>query len=191
MLDLILILLVIIVGGVAIAGVLLIGTQNRLVQLDARCDTAFSDIDVMLKRRHDLMPGLVEVTKGFAGHEREILTKVVEARAAAMRAVGTNARLEAEVQLGQTINSVLAAAEKYPELRASDQFTRLRGELTDSEDRLAGARRYYNLTVEEYNATLRQFPGSYIAQKMRLDRRRPFELGIDRVLMDEPVAVKF
>lgn len=167
------------------------GTHNRLAALDARCDTAFADIDVMLKRRHDLLPGLVETTKGFAGHERGILEKVVEARAVAMRANGSAAKLEAEMQLGNTINSVLAAAERYPELKSSQHFLQLRTELTDAEDRLAGARRYFNMCVEEYNATLRQFPGSFVGAKMQLGKRRTYNLGVERVLLDEPVAVAF
>jgi LemA protein len=108
-----------------------------------------------------------------------------------MRASGNSARLEAEMQLGNTINSVLAAAERYPDLKASQHFLQLRTELADSEDRLAGARRYFNLCVEEYNATLRQFPGSFVGAKMQLGKRHLYDLGVERVLLDEPVAVSF
>lgn len=167
-------------------------THNRLAALDARCDTAFADIDVMLKRRHDLLPGLIEVTKGFTGHERDLISQVIEARKAAYtHAASVKTDATTGKSLTQVIQSVLATAEKYPDLKASPHFERLRQELTDAEDRLAGARRYFNLCVEEYNATLRQFPGSFVGAKMQLGKRRQYDLGIERVLLDEPVAVAF
>jgi LemA protein len=166
-------------------------TYNRLMALDERCDTAFADVDVLLKHRHSLIPPLVEIVRGFAGHEREVLTAVTEARATALRASGPDMRLEAETQLGQSINSMLSVVESYPELRASSHFSELRMELTDAENRITAARRFYNLAVDEYNATLRQFPGNKIAERARLSRRRPFDLGVERVLLDEPVAIRF
>ena len=178
-------------GGLVLAGGVAFRTYNRLMALDQRCDTAFADIDVQLKRRHDLIPNLVESVRGFAGHERDILTEVAQARSTALQATGPEMRLNAETQLGQSINSVLSVAERYPELHASSHFRELRSELTDAENRIAAARRFYNLSIDEYNATLRQFPGSLIGGARRLDRRKPFDLGIERVLLDEPVAVKF
>jgi LemA protein len=166
-------------------------TYNRLMALDERCDTAFADVDVLLKHRHNLIPPLVEIVKGFAGHEREVLTKVTEARASALRASAPEMRLEAETQLGQSINSLLSVVESYPELKASEHFRDLRNELTDAENRITAARRYFNLAVDEFNATLRQFPGNKIGSTARLSRRRRFDLGVERVLLDEPVAIAF
>ena len=178
-------------GGAVLLGGMGLHTYNRLMALDQRCDTAFADIDVQLKRRHDLIPNLVETVRGFAGHEREVLTEVTRARASALQASAPDMRLNAEAQLGQSINQVISVAERYPELHASAHFRELRSELTDADNRIAAARRFYNLAVDEYNATLRQFPGSLIGGARRLDRRKPFDIGIERVLMDEPIAIKF
>ncbi len=166
-------------------------TYNRLVALDQRCDTAFADVDVHLKHRHNLIPGLVETVRGYAGHERAVLEEVTRARAGALQASGPDMRLNAETQLGQSINSVLSMVEKYPELQASGHFRELRMELTGAENRITAARRFYNLAVEEYNAKLRQFPANVIGARLRLSRRKPFDIGIERVLLDEPVAIKF
>ena len=165
--------------------------HDRLVALDERCNTAFADIDVHLKHRHDVIPNLVETVRGYAGHEQTVLTDVTRARAAAVRASGPETRLEAETQLGQSIVSALALSESYPELKASRHFRELRQELSDCEGRITAARRFHNLAVDEFNATLRQFPGTVVADRARLVRRKPFDLGLDRVLMDEPVAIKF
>jgi LemA protein len=100
-------------------------------------------------------------------------------------------RLEAEQQLGQSINAVLSIAESYPELKASAHFRELSQQLADSENRVTASRRFYNLAVEEYNTAIRQFPGSRIAQYRRLGTRQPFDLGIERVILDEPVAIRF
>ena len=166
-------------------------TSNTLVALDQRCETAFADIDVHLKHRHNLIPGLVETVRGYATHEKDVLTSVTEARASAVRASSPQLQMDAEMQLGQSVNSVLNIAERYPELVASSHFRQLRQELTDCENRITAARRFHNLAIEEYNATIRQFPGSFVAGKKRLSTRRPFDLGIERVILDEPVAIKF
>ncbi|MBA3517074.1 MAG: LemA family protein [Rhizobiales bacterium] len=179
------------VALVALVGVIGLLTYNRLMALDQRCDTAFADVDVQLKHRHNLIPGLVETVRGFAGHERGVLEEVTRARAGALRASGPDMRLDAETQLGQSINTVLSVVEKYPELQASSHFRELRMELTDAENRITAARRFYNLAVDEYNATLRQFPGNRIGGAVRLGRRKPFDIGIERVLLDEPVAIRF
>jgi LemA protein len=187
-------MLLIIVFGVvalgALAGFIVIATHNRLVALDTRCDTAFSDIDVHLKHRHNLIPSLVETVRGFAAHERDILDNVVQARAKALAAQGPDGKLDSESLLSKTIVTLMASAEKYPELTASDHFRELRQELVTSENRITASRRFYNLAIDEYNATLRQFPGSFIGRATHLATRRPFDLGIERVLLDEPVSVK-
>jgi LemA protein len=168
-----------------------LATHNRLVALDQRCETAFADIDVHLKHRQNLIPGLVETVRGFATHERDILLGITEARAEALQAVAPEARLKAEKNLTQNINALIGMAERYPDLRASTHFSELRQELVDAENRITASRRFYNLAVGEYDATLRQFPGSYIAKLRNMNVRMPFDLGIERVLIDEPVAIKF
>lgn len=185
--------------GIAVVAVLLVaipiwiglGTHNRLVALDQRCDTAFADIDVHLKHRQNLIPGLVETVRGFANHESDILLGITKARAEALQAVAPEMRLEAEKNLTQNINALIGVAERYPELKASSHFSELRRELVDAENRITASRRFYNLAVGEYDATLRQFPGSYIARLRNMNVRMPFDLGIERVLIDEPVAIKF
>ncbi len=167
------------------------GTVNTLVALDQRCETAFADIDVHLKHRHNLIPGLVQVTKGVAGHERELILEITKARAQALSAIAPSVRLKAEGNLTAQIGTLLSAVEKYPELRAFPEFAQLRNQLVDCENRITAARRFHNLAIEEYNTALRQFPGSYVAQKLRLSRRQPYDLGVERVLIDEPVAVAF
>jgi LemA protein len=170
---------------------LLWSSYNRLMALDSRCETANADIDVHLKHRHNLIPGLVETVRGFAKHEANLLTEVTKARASALSAGTMDVKMEAETQLGQSVATVLQVAERYPELAASAHFHALRQELVDAENRITASRRFSNLAIEEYNSALRQFPGSLVGQYRRLSTRRPFDLGIERVLFDEPVAIKF
>ncbi|WP_460450708.1 LemA family protein [Alsobacter sp. SYSU BS001988] len=167
-----------------------IAVRNRLVALDERCGTAFADIDVHLKHRQNLIPGLVETVRGFAAHESDILLGVTKARAEALAAAAPDARLKAEKNLTQNINTLLGIAERYPELRASEHFTALRDELIAAENRITASRRFYNIAVGEYGATLRQFPGSLIARRCGMSKRLPFDLGVERVLIDEPIAFK-
>jgi LemA protein len=167
------------------------GTINTLVALDERCDTAFADIDVHLKHRHNLIPGLVEVVKGMKQHERDMVLGVMEARAKALGAVSSQIRLKAEGNLSAQIGTLLSAVEKHPDIRTLPEFANLRQQLVDCENRITAARRFYNLAIEEYNTSLRQFPGSIIAQKRRMSSRQPYDLGVERVLIDEPMAISF
>ena len=166
-------------------------THNRLVALDQRCDTAFADIDAHLKHRHNLIPPLVETVRGFANHESDILLGITQARAEALQAVSPEMRLNAEKNLTQNINALIGMAERYPDLKAATHFNELRRELIDAENRITASRRFYNLAVGEYGATLRQFPGSTIGRMFKMNMRAPFDLGIERVLIDEPLTVKF
>ena len=176
---------------IAVPAYIAFATHNRLVALDQRCETAFADVDVHLKHRQNLIPPLVETVRGFAKHENDILLGVTQARAAALQAVAPEMRLTAEKNLTQNINALIGMAERYPELKASTHFNDLRRELVDAENRITASRRFYNLAVGEYGATLRQFPGSTIARLFKMNVRMPFDLGIERVLIDEPVAIKF
>jgi LemA protein len=188
-------LIMVVVGLVllAVAAPVLIymASYNRLVALDERCETAFADIDAHLKHRQNLIPGLVETVRGFAVHEKDILNGVIRARAEALAAATPEIRLEAEKNITQQINALIGMAERYPDLKASSHFSELRAELISAENRITASRRFYNLAVGEYDATLRQFPGAAVAKAMRMSRRAPFDLGFERVLIDEPLAFKF
>ncbi len=183
--------------SVAIVAVLILAAliiwlfYNRLAALDERCETALADIDALLKHRHDLIPGLVETVRAFAGHETTVLTEVTRARASALQATRTDMRLEAETQLGQSINSLLSVVENYPELQAGGHFRELRVELTDTHNRITAARRFYNLAVNEFNSTLRQFPANLVAAVTRLARRKAFDIGAQREALDAPITMKF
>jgi LemA protein len=176
---------------IAMPAYIAFATHNRLVALDQRCETAFGDVDVHLKHRHNLIPPLVETVRGFTMHESDILLGVTEARVAALQAATPEMQLSAEKNLTQNINALIGMAERYPELKASTHFSDLRRELVDAENRITASRRFYNLAVEEFDTTLRQFPGSYIGRQFKMHMRRPFDLGIERVLIDEPLVIKF
>ena len=176
---------------IAVPAYIAFATHNRLVALDQRCDTAFGDIDVHLKHRHNLIPPLVETVRGFTKHESDILQGVTAARAEALRAGSPEMRLSAEQNLTQNINALIGMAERYPDLKASTHFSDLRRELVDVENRVTASRRFYNLAVEEYDTTLRQFPGSTIGRLSKMNMRTRFDLGIERMLIDEPLAIKF
>lgn len=180
-------------AGALLAGVafLAVKSHNRLMALDERCNTAFADIDVLLKHRHSIIPGLVESVKAFVNHERELMLAVIQARAEAIKAMTPELKLKAERNVTQTVNALISACDRNPELKASEHFREFRADLKDVENRVTGSRRFYNLAVDEYNATVRQFPGSLIGGFARLGRRQHFDLGTERVLLDEAVAFKF
>ena len=163
LLTLILVCVAALVLLIAVPAYIGFATHNRLVALDQRCDTAFGDIDAHLKHRHNLIPPLVEAVRGFTKHENDLLLGVTQARAAALQAVTPEMQLSAEKNLTQNIVALIGMAERYPELKASTHFADLRRELVDAENRITASRRFYNLAVEEYATTLRQFPGSLSA----------------------------
>jgi LemA protein len=176
---------------IAVPAYIAFATHNRLVALDQRCETAFGDIDVHLKHRHNLIPPLVETVRGFTKHESDVLLGVTQARAEALQVTSPEVRLSAEQNLTQNITALIGMAERYPELKASTHFGDLRRELVDAENRITASRRFYNLAVEEYDTTLRQFPGSHVGRLTKMNVRMRFDLGIERVLIDEPLAIKF
>lgn len=181
--------LLIIAGAGAVAATLAWTSHNRLMALDERCRTALADIDVLLKHRHTLIPSLVETVRGVASHEMRVLTEVTQARASALRAALPAQRVEAEAQVGQSLTALLGLVERYPDLQASTHFRDLRMELIDAENRITAARRFYNLAVDEFNATLRQFPGNVVGIAFRLTLRQHFDLGVERISLDEPVSI--
>jgi LemA protein len=156
-------LLIIVIVLVALVLIWALFTYNRLVALRVSVDEGASEIDVQLKRRHDLIPNLVETVKGYAKHERETLQNVTEARGEAISARGTAQRSKAEGELSQALGRLLAVAEQYPDLKANENFLELQRELTATEDRIQAARRFYNNEVETLNAKIGQLPINVIA----------------------------
>lgn len=179
---------------VAIVVVAVIGAYNRLVALNQSADQSFADIDVQLKQRQDLIPNLVEAVKGYAGHERGTLEAVTQARAAAQSAGGVNEKVQAENMLTAALGRLFAVAEAYPDLKASTNFLQLQNELSDIENKLAAARRFFNNAVAEFNAVRRQFPTILFAALVGFGSDKPFfDLGeTDRAAMTAaPPQVKF
>src|ERR1700727_2945131 len=160
-----------------VIAVVLIGMYNSLVQLRVRCDSAWSDIDVQLKRRYDLIPNLVETVKGYAAHEQGTLQGVVEARNRAMSTQGPAAKAEAEGVLTSALRQVFALAEAYPQLRAVESFTQLQNTLNQIEDSVQNARRYYNAVVRDFNTKIAQFPSNIIAGMFNFKPREFFEIS--------------
>ena len=169
--------LLIFVGILVIAGVVVVGIYNGLVQLRVRCDNSWSDIDVQLKRRHDLIPNLVETVKGYATHERGTFENVARYRSAAMAATSAADRAQAEGQLTQALRGLLAVAENYPELKANTQFQSLQNSLSELEDSLQNSRRYYNAVVRDLNTKIQSFPSNIIAGMFNFQQRQFFEIA--------------
>ncbi len=153
-----------------------IGMYNALVRLKVQCENAWADIEVQLKRRYDLIPNLVETVKGYAGHERQTLESVVAARNRAMSAQSPAAKGEAEGLLAQSLKSLFALAEAYPQLRAVESFTQLQGSLNQIEEAVQSARRYYNAVVRDLNTKIAQFPSNLIAGFFGFRPREFFEI---------------
>lgn len=177
-------------AALGVVAILIWQIYNRVIALDSRCEQAAADIDVQIKHRHGLLPNLLEMVKGFAQHERDAIEKVTQARAAAVRAASPQARLLAETTLGAGVQQLLTIAETYPDIKASQHFRELRLEIADTENKLSAARRYLNATVNEYNATLRQFPVNILAGRLRLARREFYDIGVERVLLDDAPVLK-
>ncbi len=167
----------------------LIGINNSMIGARNRCDEAWSGIDVQLKRRHDLIPNLVETVKGYATHERETFEKVTEARAEAMKAQGPAQAGPAEGRLTAMLGDLRAVAENYPELRATENFQQLSRNLSELEDEIQASRRIYNSNVQAYNTKIQVFPNSVVAGMRNFEAKEFFEIAdaADR----EPVQVSF
>ncbi len=168
--------LLVFLGLAAAVGLWLVGVYNGLVNLRQRCRQAFSDINVQLKQRHDLVPNLVETVKGYATHEKSTLEEVIRARNAAVAAAGPDARGAAEGALTGALSRLIALSEAYPELKANQNFQQLQAELSDIENKISAARRFLNNTVAEYNATREGFPGFLIAQRFGFEPEEYFNL---------------
>jgi LemA protein len=165
-----------------------IAMYNGLVQLRVRTDSAWSDIDVQLKRRHDLIPNLVETVKGYAAHEKGTFENIARFRTQAMQATTPADKAAAENQLTGALKTLFAVAEAYPELKASEEFTQLQGSLNQTEDAIQNSRRYYNAVVRDLNTKIQSFPTNILANMAGFQQRQFFEgESADR----QPVAVKF
>jgi LemA protein len=177
-----------------VAGLLVlwaIFAYNRFITLVQRAKEAWADIDVQLKRRYDLIPNLVETVRGYMKHERETLERVTAARVAAMDAGGVAEKGKAENFLTETLKSLFAVAEAYPDLKANTNFLELQRELSDTENKIQAARRFYNTNVRDLNTAVQTFPNNIIAGMFRFTEREFFELEAGEEAARQPVAVKF
>lgn len=178
---------------VAVLVVIAIVLYNSLVRLNVRADEAWSDITVQLKRRYDLIPNLVNTVKGYAAHEKTVFEDVTNARANALGAQGVAETAKAENQFSQTLKSLFAVAENYPDLKASQNFQELQAELTDTEDKIMASRRFYNGVVRDFNSKRKVFPTNIFAGLLGFKKDREFFELDDTALAaaSEPVDVKF
>jgi len=164
---------------------------NSLVAMRQRVNAAFADVDVQLRQRHDLIPNLVETVKGYAAHERGTLDEVVKARNAAVAAQGPAQQAAAENMLSGALRQLFALAESYPDLKASTNFQQLQAELTDIENKIAAARRFFNNAVQEYNTGIQRFPAALFAASLGFAPKEFFDLGDERKTVGEAPQVKF
>jgi len=182
-------LLLIVLAVVILIILWIIGVYNGLIKLKNRTDEAWSDIDVQLKRRYDLIPNLVETVKGYAAHEKNLFEKVTQARSQAMQAQTPEEKGRAENVLTDTIKSLFAVAENYPQLRASENFAKLQDELSDTENKIQASRRFYNGNVRDFNTKIQIFPNNLIANILKFAAREFFE--IENETEKENVKVSF
>lgn len=184
--------LLVVLGVIVLLVLFVIGIYNRIIRLVQTRKNAFSDIDVQLKYRHDLLPNLVETVKGYAGHEKGVFERVTEARATAMRGGTINDRVKAEGALGAAMMNLMAVAENYPQLKADSSFLSLQGQLADIEAKIAAARRFFNNATNEYNTSIQQFPAVIIANMFGFKEEIFFELSTEEKSAAEKVpSVKF
>ena len=184
----------IIIGVIVVFVLWIVMIYNGLVALRQRVNQAFSDIDVQTKQRHDLIPNLVETVKGYAAHERGTLEAVVQARNAAVtaQAGGVAAQAAAENVLSGALRQLFALSEAYPDLKANQNFQQLQTELSDIENKIAAARRFFNNAVQEYNTGIQQFPAVLMAGALGFTQKEFFDVGVDeRKVLEQAPQVKF
>ncbi|MFZ2555561.1 MAG: LemA family protein [Minisyncoccia bacterium] len=183
--------LYIVLGVIAVTVLWVIAMYNRFVSLTNRVEEAWSDIDVQLKRRYDLIPNLVETVKGYATHEKDTLAKVTEMRTRAMNAGSVAEHAAAEDMLTGALKSLFAVSENYPDLKANTNFVELQRELSDTENKIQAARRFYNSVVVDLQNALEQFPGNLIGSSFGFTTRDFFALGENEQAAKDPVKVSF
>lgn len=186
------IVLWILLGLTAVLAIYLIATYNGLVKLNVRVDEAWSDITVQLKRRYDLIPNLVNTVQGYAKHESGVFQKVTEARANALGAQGPAETAKAENALNETLKSLFAVAEAYPDLKASQNFQDLQAELVDTEDKIQASRRFYNGSARDLNIKIKVFPNTIFAGMLGFKEREFFDVDdAQQAVIQNPTEVKF
>jgi LemA protein len=170
---------------------MVVSIYNRLIRLRNNREQAFADIDVQLKQRHDLIPQLVDSVKGYMGHERGVLTEITEARANAMKATSINDKIAAENRLTNALEGLKVSVEAYPDLKASQNFMNLQNEISDVENKLAAARRFFNSATKELNVAIEVFPSNIIAILFNFKHETMFELGEQRAVAEQPPKIQF
>jgi LemA protein len=179
-------------GIVALIIIFAIAIYNSLVKSKVRVDEAWSDITVQLKRRYDLIPNLVNTVKGYATHEKEVFEKVTQARANAISAQGVKEQAKAENQFQETLKSLFAVSEAYPDLKANQNFQDLQAELVDTEDKIQASRRFYNGSARDLNIKIRTFPNIIFAGMLGFKEREFFEVDdAETAAIAQPTAVNF
>jgi len=166
----------IIIGAVILLILVVVSFYNSLVALENRSQEAWSDINVQLKRRYNLIPNLIKTVKGYAEHEKKVFTDVTEARAKAIGAKGIKEQQEAENMLSNTLKTLFAVAENYPDLKASENFGKLQEELTDTENKIEAARRFYNANVRDLSIKIESFPSNIVASLFGFKKKDLFEI---------------
>ena len=183
---------IIVVAVIVLLVFIVIGIYNSLVKLRNNRENAFANIDVQLKQRHDLIPQLVATVKGYAQHEKELLTRVTEARAAAMSATGINNKIQAENQLSSALAGLKVSLEAYPDLKANQNFLQLQEEISDIENKLAATRRYFNTATRELNNKVQTFPSNILAGMFGFQKEPMFEVPKEeRATMEKAPEISF
>jgi LemA protein len=185
------IIVLIFFGVLLILFLMAVSIYNRLVRLRNNREQAFADIDVQLRQRHDLIPQLVDSVKGYMGHERGVLTEVTDARANAMKATTINEKITAEGRLSAALEGLKVSVEAYPDLKASQNFMELQNEISDVENKLAAARRFFNSATKELNVAIEVFPSNIVAILFNFKRETMFELGEQRASAEQPPKIQF
>jgi len=183
--------LLIILAIIVLLVLMIISLYNRLVRLRNNREQAFADVDVQLKQRHDLIPQLVEAVKGYMAHERGVLTEITEARANAMKATTINEKIAAEGRLTTALEGLKISVEAYPDLKASQNFMDLQNEISDVENKIAAARRFFNSATKELNVATEIFPSNLMATIFNFKREPMFELGEQRAAAEQPPKIQF
>jgi LemA protein len=181
----------IVLGLIVVLVLWAIMIYNQLVAMRQRVNQAFADVDVQLKQRHDLIPNLVETVKGYAAHERGTLEAVIKARQTAIAAPGVEQKVAAENMLSGALRQLFALSESYPDLKANQNFQQLQSDLSDIENKLAAARRFFNNAVQEYNTGIQQFPAALFATTLGFQAHTFFDVGDARPQLEQAPQVKF
>ena len=181
----------VVLGVIIVIAIWLVTIYNGLVAMRQRVNQSFADIDVQLKQRHDLVPNLVETVKGYAAHERGTLEAVVQARNAAIAAPGVEQKVQAENMLTGALRQLFALSENYPNLKANTNFQQLQTDLSDIENKLAAARRFFNSAVQEYNTGIQQMPAALFAASFGFHPQTFFDVGESRGQLEQAPSVKF